>query len=290
MDTSALERNIKSLETSLDSFELWLSVMTLLVVAGLIVEYWHEIPEELEKLREARKWLWKPVCVIFGAILITIGVAGELAVQFLASAKETQLRQANDAVFVGLNAEAAKARKDVETAEARIAEARRAAAEAQSSAEAERLERMRLQAIVAPRSLSLDEQRQIAEVCRRFAGHRAIVSSYGLDGEGAAIGGQLIALLRLALGNDNVLDSRASSVVTGGFQFGIHLRGPDSERDFIRALSDSLSSLGRLHTFINQPIPAIGSGMRGGGQTFPAGTPFVDIMVGIKPVPLIPPR
>jgi uncharacterized membrane protein YczE len=86
MDTSALERNITNLETSLDSLEFWLSVMTFLVVGGLILEYWHEIPEELEKLKEAKKWLWKPICVIIGAILITIGVAGELAVQFLASA------------------------------------------------------------------------------------------------------------------------------------------------------------------------------------------------------------
>lgn len=157
-------------------------------------------------------------------------------------------------------------------------------------AEAEQLERVRLQAIVAPRSLSVDQQRQIAETCRQFAGHRVLVSSYGLDGEGAAIGAQIIVLLRSVLGNENVLDSRAGTVVTGGFQFGIHLRGPESESDFIRALSNALVSTGHLQTFVNQPVPRMGAAMRGGGEAFPAGTVFVDIMVGIKPVPLMPSR
>ena len=71
---------------------------------GLILEYLHEVPEELRKLREA--WAWKPLCILVGAILITVGVAGELAVQFFASQKETALRQANDQLFTNLNTEA----------------------------------------------------------------------------------------------------------------------------------------------------------------------------------------
>ena len=171
-----------------------------------------------------------------------------------------------------------------------IAESKAQAEAAHAVAESERLERIKLEAAVAPRSLSLEQQRQIAAVCRQFAGHRVLVSSYGLDGEGAAIGAQIITLLRSVLGNDNVLDSRASIVVTGGFQFGIHLRGPDSEREFIRNLSDALTSVGHLQTFVNQPPPRMGAMMGGGGQGFPAGTVFVDVMIGIKPVPILPSR
>src|ERR1039457_695563 len=95
MDLSALERKISNLENSLSSLEIWLGLMTTLVVIGLVIEYWHEIPEAIGDLRKAKKWLWKPVCIILGAILITVGVAGELCVQFLASSKETDLRKAN---------------------------------------------------------------------------------------------------------------------------------------------------------------------------------------------------
>jgi hypothetical protein len=175
-------------------------------------------------------------------------------------------------------------------AEAQVAGAKAQAEEARSMAEAERLERVRLEAAVAPRSLSLEQQRHIAAACTPFIGHRVLVSSYGLDGEGAAIGAQIITLLQSVLGNDNVLDSRASSIISGGFQLGIHLRGPDSELDFIRVLSDELTSIGHLQTFVNQPVPRLGAAIMGGGGSFPAGTVFVDIMVGIKPVPMLPSR
>src|SRR5258708_25251971 len=103
MEPSALMSNINDLERSLDSLEGWLALMTSLVVLGLVLEYWHELPEALASVKNT--WSWKPILVIAGAILITTGVAGELAVQFRASSKETSLRKANDAVFADLNAE-----------------------------------------------------------------------------------------------------------------------------------------------------------------------------------------
>jgi hypothetical protein len=291
MDLSALERNITNLETSLDSLEHWLAFMTALVVLGLVLEYWHELPEAIDALKKA--WSWKPLCIISGAILITVGVAGELFVQSLASRKETGLRKANDAVFAGLNAEAAKARKDASNASERASQAderasenEKEAARLQKMAEAERLERIRLEAIVAPRSLSLDQQRLIAAACRRFSGHRVLLSSYGLDGEGAALGAQIISVLRSA--GVTVLDGRATSIVTGGFELGVHVRGPDIERDFVSGLGNALSSIGKLQVSINDPPARVGgAGIGGGGQAYPAGTVFVSVMVGIKPVPIL---
>jgi hypothetical protein len=64
MDVPALERTINTLESSLNSLDVWLLCMTALVVIGLILEYWHEIPEAINKLREV--WSWKPIFVIVG--------------------------------------------------------------------------------------------------------------------------------------------------------------------------------------------------------------------------------
>lgn len=119
MDLSTLERSVKSLERSLDSFETLLAWMTALVVIGLVIEYWHEIPEAINEVREVRKVLWQPACVILGAILITVGVAGELAVQFFASRKQGDLRTTNHQIEGLLTAQAAAARQKASEADER---------------------------------------------------------------------------------------------------------------------------------------------------------------------------
>jgi hypothetical protein len=290
MDPSALERNISTLDTSLDSLEHWLALMTALVVIGLVLEYWHELPEAIDALKTA--WSWRPLCIISGAILITVGVAGELFVQSLASRKETALRKANDEVFAGLNGEAAQARIDAgnaivraSKADERASENEKEAARLQKLAEAERLERIKLEAAVAPRSLSLEQQRLIASACGRFRGRSVLVSSYGMDGEGAALAGQIISVLRTS--GITVADARASIIVTGGFEMGVHVRGTDVERDLVSSLGNALSSTGKLKVSINDTPPRLGSAMGGGGESFPAGSVFVTVMVGIKPLPIL---
>jgi len=262
MDLPTLERSISNLETSLDSLEFWLTFATGLVVLGLVLEYWHEIPESIAALKQS--WSWKPLCVIAGGILITLGVAGELGVQYKASIVENKLRSESHAIEALLNKEAGEARQ---------------------IAESERLERVKLEAIVAPRSLSLDQQRLIVSICTRFQGHNVSVNSYGMDGEGAVLGGQIIAVLRSA--GITVADARASTVVTGGFELGIHVRGPSAEREFVSALGSALSSIGKLRVAINDPPPKSGSEIGGGGQVFNPGVAFVTVMIGIKPVPLL---
>jgi hypothetical protein len=181
----------------------------------------------------------------------------------------------------------------VSNAEARIAEAQRGVEEAKRDAEAEKLERVRLQAIVAPRSLTRDQQRQIADACRPFIGHRAQVNSYGMDGESLALGTQILSLLRSVLGDENVLDRMASVNVTGDFDFGVHVRTTSREESaFATTLGQALKDIGHIDTAVNDPYPAIGSVMGGvpptrRGTPFPAGTTFLDVMVGIKPVPIL---
>jgi hypothetical protein len=86
MDLSTLERSIDALETSLDSLAAWLLFWTALVVVGLIIEY---VPEFVELRRDVKR---KKLFTLVGGVLITVGVAGELAVEFKASRVETTLR------------------------------------------------------------------------------------------------------------------------------------------------------------------------------------------------------
>jgi hypothetical protein len=98
MDASALDISITSLESSSDSLSCWLTVFTVLVVIGLIVEYWHDAVELLKK-RPIEK---KLVHTIVGGTLITLGVAGELAVQYAAAGIEAKLRAVNHRVEAAL--------------------------------------------------------------------------------------------------------------------------------------------------------------------------------------------
>jgi hypothetical protein len=87
-----------------------------------------------------------------------------LVVQRLASRKETDLRKANDAVYAGLNAEAALARKDAgdaieraSTANQRASDNEHEAARLRKLAEEERLARVKIEERVAWRRLTKRE-------------------------------------------------------------------------------------------------------------------------------------
>ncbi len=288
--------------------EIALLLFGVLLTLGLIGEY-----------SEADRW--KKYVKVFEMFVI-IGVAGELladggiflcsshlqtisdlevgslnvrATQAEATAKgfERQIADANarakgaEAQVASANAASRDAVAKVSTAEARIAEATARAAEANKKAEAERLERLKLEAIVAPRSLTLDQQREIADACRKFKGHAVLVNSYGTDGEGSALAGQIISALRAA--GIIVADSRASTMVAGEFDSGVHVRAPIAEVGFAYTISSALSTIGKLDVSpVNDPVPRAGAIMGGGGQSFTnPNAVFVTVTVGIKPVPTL---
>jgi hypothetical protein len=290
MNLADLQRTIHDLESALDGLGVWLLVATVLVVLGLVLEYFHQIPESIREYKTNRSW--GPIFIILGGILITLGVAGELFVQHLASGKETALRKANDQLFAQLNSEAAQARKDAGDAieSAAKADERASANEKESArlskiAEAERLERIRLEAAVAPRGLTLDQQKRIADEVQKFRRHAVLVSSYGLDGEASELAAQVISSLRSV--GITVADARASIVVNGGFETGVHVRGPDVERAFVIALGNALSVVGKLRVATNDPVPRTGGGIGGGGQGFTPGSVYVTVFVGVKPQPIL---
>ncbi len=106
MDFSDLERVISKAELSLDSLSFLLKLTTALVVVGLAIEYFPLIRKML------RHWRDKEVILeLLGGIIVTLAIAGELAVQFKASRVETRLREANHRYVALLSAEEAEAKK-----------------------------------------------------------------------------------------------------------------------------------------------------------------------------------
>jgi hypothetical protein len=149
----------------------WLSV-------GLILEYWHEV-RDLIRERPIR---WKSIQKLAGAILVTIGVAGELGVQFKASTVETDLRGVNHKVEALLSTEAG--------------DARRAAGEAMERASNAELRIVELLAEIQPRDLTLAQQKAIRDSLSRFSGQHVLLGSYVGDAEGYRLSRQLIAALK----------------------------------------------------------------------------------------------
>jgi len=258
MDLSALERNISRLEASLGSLELWLALMTGLVVIGLVLEYWHEIPEVIDNLK--RSWSWKPLCIIAGAILITVGVAGELGIQFVASGKETELRKANDAVFAGLNVEAATAREEASKADERASNNEKEAAQ--------------LRKQLAPRTVSESDRRTLGTQLRPFApsfsGRQVKVSSYTADADGMVFSLEIMDVLSRAGIHVEPLIGRI--VPVGLVDVGVKVTGPSADEKFISTLLTGIKA--HLDTSLSWET----------GSKYTE----VSIEVGVKPVAGLP--
>jgi hypothetical protein len=164
----------------------------------------------------------------------------------------------------------------------KIATANADAADANRKAEEERTERLKLEAQIQPRSLTLEQQEAIGTALRQFAGHRVDVISYALDVESVSVGRQILAALRLAMIVPG--DSIASQSVAGTISTGVHVAGANAP--LANAIRDALGRFGNL-----SPGPIIrsgGGGMVGMSAGPPPGPPAeASIFVGIKPIATI---
>src|SRR5713226_9394930 len=141
---------------------------------------WHRafFPKYFENRKKEEKRTWVPFWGIVGFALIVVGLAGEILCEVFVFNADNQIavfeghvmdeeRRVTSAAFE----RAALAETEVSGFQFQIAQANARAAEANRIAASEELERIRLQSIVAPRSLSLDQQRRIADILRKFQGH-----------------------------------------------------------------------------------------------------------------------
>ncbi|MGA9802146.1 MAG: hypothetical protein WBQ46_02740 [Terriglobales bacterium] len=188
-----------------------------------------------------------------------------------------QAKRESDEKIAGLKTEAEQAKAGIAEANKAAEIAKKEAAEANKTAEQERIERLKLEAQIAPRRLTIAQQREIAGACRRFSGRSVSVVTYSLDAEGAVLGKQIIAALQA--GGMKVGDQTASLMPLGGFSLGVHVSG--SEQDLVIGLSEILKSLGHLVVAPpgSQPqqAPSISTGPAPGAGS-------ATVLVGIKPV------
>jgi hypothetical protein len=104
----------KRLVDSYDRLSIWMKVFTGAVAVGLVMEYFPDV------VRAAQTNTFPEPLV--GALLITVGVAGELVILIWSSRYETKLREFNDSIIAETGERAAKAEKDA--AEANLARVR----------------------------------------------------------------------------------------------------------------------------------------------------------------------
>ena len=233
MDISSLERLASNLERSLDSWGFWLTISTLAVVIGLVFEYWYEV----KRLVRERPFRWKAFQELMGAVLVTVGVAGELFIQAKSSKIETAIRDVNHNIEASLNKQAGDAKREASDANERAAQADERAAGANRIAEAERLERVKLERMMLPRTLSEARQRSMSDACRPFSGHSITVFSFSGDAESARLALQIVA----ALENAKIRVQRRVGVmilVNGAPFTGIAVSAIDP--GLAKAISDSL--------------------------------------------------
>jgi hypothetical protein len=308
---SALESEIKSLESSTSPWELGIIVATGAVVVGLVMEYWVIWREHRDEWNDFELGIWqlahkpslrKYVIELISVSLITIGVFVEFAAGLKVASINSTLRAKSEELR-SLNGILRS------KSELLLAVATQLAGSAETSVKTAQGIVNGLVAEVAelsPRNLNPKEQSDIIAALKpSFWGHPSVmVGSYAMDGEGTVLATQLLNVLALSTGVTPT-DARAQISVTGGFEWGVNIRGPDSEKPFMDELSRVLTDIGHLkRVHINGLTPPIGfirggnsvmggNAIAGGGggpmrpPVIPPSGP-VSVWVGIRPPVLLP--
>lgn len=229
MDLSTLQSKARSLEASFDSWSNWLAFWTVLVVLGLVIEY----QPDIAKAWKSRTLDWSTLPTVVGGFLITVGVAGELGVQFGSSTVEEQLRSIAHEVEARLGEEVARLSLAAKAAEARIAEAQKDAAKAientslaNERAETLRTDNLRLQSQINPRRLSRIITPSVVSL-QALSDRTVRVSSYQLDVESALLATDIITMLQSL--NFEVQDDRLGHMALRGMALAVHVFGRDDD-------------------------------------------------------------
>ena len=122
------------------------------------------------------------------------------------------------------------------------------AAEANRKAEEERLARLKLEEIVAPRSMSLEQKTALVAAWKRYAGRPVLVSSYSMDTEGVVLGLQIVEALQAA--GVNVMVALSTEVPVGHLAFGVHITATPN-RELAHGLSNALGEKTSLQVTYN---------------------------------------
>jgi len=172
-------------------------------------------------------------------------------------------------------------RKDVSSAgerasiaDAQAATAGRDAAKANEAAAALQAQNIALEAQIAPRRLKSEDVERLVLVLRRHPGEIIAIVSYALDAEAAALGEQLIRILRSE--NFPFDDRRMSLSALGNISMGLRITGANAA--FASELRDLFNSCGLP---ASDEAPSLGTGMTMGN---PLAAAPVNLFIGVKPI------
>lgn len=250
-DVSALESAIKALESSSAWWEPWVWIFSALVVVGVLMELWlirHDWQDEWEAFAiwafvgitrsPARPPKRKLRVEIASVLLIAIGVAGELGAGVKIASVNGKLR-GKSSELRSKNAELREKSNQLVS----LVNQRSSALDKEASAL--RLENTRLEAIVQPRTINLEDRKSLArsliKFAPRFKGKSVQIASLSGDAESSFVALEINdALYRAGIGTDLSGVGRLQWV--GIPSTGIEITGNGDNGEFIKAFVTGIHS------------------------------------------------
>ena len=221
---------------------------------------------------------WGLKLMIFGASLGVLALLSSLGSSFVLYKTGNIFQAQVGTAQTELKNETLRLSKEADDARTALKATELLVAEAKEKAEAERIERLKLEALIAPRSLSQEHQREIANSLLQFSGLRVRVVSYVHDMEGALLAKQIAASFGLA--GFVVLEQISTVGQTGQVGTGVAVEGVN--KPLIAALVNALGSIGQLDVGESSGfIPGVAPGHQ---SAFPGAPIAAHIMIAAKPI------
>ena len=143
-------------------------------------------------------------------------------------------------------------------------------------------ENLKLQELIQPRSITLDQQREIGDSLRSFAKRQIEVWSESRDPEAYFFSAQILAALKYA--QMNVIDRRGMFTDSRASDIGVGILCPDEDKGLAVAIQKSLSRF-VANVVTGPPRPFVSA--VGGSVTFSPAQPICAVGVFAKPLPIL---
>lgn len=183
----------------------------------------------------------------FFILLVVLGVGGELFVHLRQSVANRKLAALQHSEAKAQEAEIARLNESSEVLKLDVAKANERAAEANRSAEQEKLARLKIEERLAPRLLSKEQSDKLTAAIGKFPGQKIEIMEYSLSREASSLSKQIQAALGAAKWDTKVIG------MMGGAELepGIHILIAQGQTEFpaVIALVQTLKEQGFLVTF-----------------------------------------
>ncbi len=152
---------------------------------------------EREEAKEDKK-SWIIPLAAMGLIIIVVGIVAETYFEGKVSDADSEIREHESQVVSTAETNAATANGIAGDAEKKAAQLEKDAAQLQKDADAERLERVKLEAQVNPRRLTPKQEEEIGNSLKSYTGKNVMVATYSQDAEAMILAIQIGESLRKA--------------------------------------------------------------------------------------------